>query len=98
MNTRVILFSAIICAGMSACGGSENDTSGNSAETIAATDDNESSENANAKQNSKGNYWQKMVMLEVRDNNGTIQYWQPLPANWKFIAHSSDGVSIKGPD
>lgn len=98
MNTRVILFSAIICAGMCACGGSENDTSGNSAETIAATDDNESSENANAKRNSKGNYWQKMVMLEVRDNNGTIQYWQPLPANWKFIAHSSDGVSIKGPD
>lgn len=98
MNTRVILFSAIISAGMSACGGSENDTSANSEEVIVITDENGSSDNANGERNSKGNYWQKMVMLDVRDNNGTIQYWQPLPANWKFHTHSSDGVSITGPN
>lgn len=98
MNTRVILFSAIISAGMSACGGSENDTSANSEETIAITEENGSSGNANGERNSKGNYWQKMVMLDVRDNNGTIQYWQPLPANWKFHTHSSDGVSLTGPN
>lgn len=98
MNTRVILFSAIISAGMSACGGSENDTSANSEEFIATAEENESSDNANGERNSKGNYWQKMVMLDVRDNNGTIQYWQPLPANWKFHTHSSDGVSLTGPN
>lgn len=48
---------------------------------------------------SKGNnYWQKMVMHEVKDNSGMVAAILPLPATWKLNNPPQNGISITGPN
>jgi hypothetical protein len=97
MNIQSFLFSVIVVSGFSACNGIENNDSENAMEFTADEEELIKHKKYSSVSVSNGNYWQKMMMHEVRDNKGTILFWQPLPSDWKFNSHPADGVTIRGP-
>jgi len=76
------------------CNSNEKDS--NSQTTEMKIDKNDQQYAKDGTNNSKG-FWEKLVMVELKDPNGMIIVIMPLPSSWK-IGQGNSGHSITGPN
>ena len=93
MSPRYFLIALIfmICS----CNSSSNKQTGSDAETAEAGENGETSGSGEEKGKGESNgFWEKMVMHELRDQNGMVAAIMPLPSSWKI----GGGSALSGPN
>lgn len=56
---------------------------------------NSNSDNNSTASKKRGDYWQEMVMKEIKDDKGVVLCIVPVPESWNF---NTNGVPISGPN
>ncbi len=86
----VVLFTA-------SCDNKSKDSKTETTEAVIGEDGKPMTENEKAE--STG-FWEKLIMVELKDHNGAVAAIMPFPSTWKIgnLGNSSTGPSITGPN
>lgn len=87
MKNSLLLSTGLIAFCLHSC----NTSGTNNTDTSSTTSTSEEGAKSN-------NFWQKMIMHEIKDNRGMISALMPLPESWKIHMANSDGISLSGPN
>ncbi|MEO6251930.1 MAG: hypothetical protein ABIO79_01380 [Ferruginibacter sp.] len=98
MQVRYFLIALAFC--IAGCGGnSTKQTTAGTADTLAdgTVVQRNTEEQRNTEDQSNG-FWEKLVMVEIKDRNGAIAAIRPFPSSWKIgnsLTTGPYGISIK---